>query len=104
MHWLVARQAAADSWSASSGLSVQNFIADPTGMHHYTGPTNYENFKFVLQTLDLAVYSLNYIHSVTPVIDIEDQLRRHATNFGLSRQFGPTESVCLWGEIGAWPS
>ena len=105
-------------------FSVMNFIGDPAGMHHYTGLTNYANFKFVLQTLGPAVHSLNYFYGITPAIDIEEQffltlikLRRHTTNFELSRQFGLTESgvsnvfitmvnfmACQWGEIEWWPS
>jgi len=80
-------------------FSIQNLVNDPQGVHFYTGLENYQNFKFVLDTLGTAAYHLNYYDGTLPDTGIEDQffctlikLRRHITNFELSRLFKLTES------------
>jgi len=105
-------------------FSAQNFVNDAPGIHFYTGLANYDNFKFVLDTLGPAAYNLNYFNGAQISISVEDQffltlirLRRHTTNFELSRLFKVSESnvtnifvtwinFCYlqWKEICWWPS
>jgi len=54
-------------------FSIQNIVNDPQGIHFYTGLENYQNFKFVLDTLDVLAYHLNYYDVTLPNIGIEDQ-------------------------------
>ena len=45
----------------------------PRAYIFYTGLENYQNFKFVLDTLGVAAYHLNYYDGTLPNIGIEDQ-------------------------------
>lgn len=105
-------------------FSVHNFEHDPAAVHFYTGLENYLKFCFVLNTLGPAAYHLNYIYHSVVSVSIPDQflivlmkLRRHTTNFELSRMFGVVESVISnifitwvvfmdkqWRELNIWPS
>ncbi|KAL3864497.1 hypothetical protein ACJMK2_006174 [Sinanodonta woodiana] len=49
-------------------FSIQNIVNDPQGIHFYTGLENYQNFKFVLDTLGVAAYHLNYYDGTLPNI------------------------------------
>lgn len=104
--------------------SIENFRKDSAGVHFYTGLENIFKFYFVLHTLGPAAYCLNYIYHNVVTIDIPDQffivlmkLRRHTTNFELSRMFGVSELVVInvvitwinfmalqWKEVNIWPS
>ena len=104
-------------------FSIENFVDDDAGVHFYTGLENYIKFNFVLSTLGHAAYCLNYAYINVTNVSVPDQffmvlikLRRHTTNFELSRMFGVSESVvsnifltwiCFmykqWREINIWP-
>ncbi|KAL3877459.1 hypothetical protein ACJMK2_035163 [Sinanodonta woodiana] len=50
-------------------FSIQNIVNDPQGIHFYTGLENYQTFKFVLDTLGVAAYHLNYYDGILPNIE-----------------------------------
>lgn len=81
-------------------FTIDNFEKDDAGIHFYTGLENYGKFFFVLHTLGPAAYCLQYAYHHVSNISVPDQfflvlmkLRRHTTNFELSRLFGIAESV-----------
>lgn len=108
----------------SPAFSIYNFENDPAAIHFYTGLENYLKFFFVLNTLGPAAFCLNYVYHAVENISVPDQffmvlmkLRRHTTNFELSRMFGIAESVISnifitwiifmekqWKELYIWPS
>ncbi|XP_052213324.1 uncharacterized protein LOC127849625 [Dreissena polymorpha] len=115
---------AAIQTTTTLAFSINKFEDDEAAVHFYTGLENYMKFFFVLNTLGPAAYHLNYVyHSITS-ISVADQffitlikLRRHMTNFELSRLFNVSESVVSnifitwvlfmekqWKEINIWPS
>ncbi|XP_061196585.1 uncharacterized protein LOC133204857 [Saccostrea echinata] len=105
-------------------MSIDNFTNDDAGVHFYTGLETLRKFYFVLRTLGPAAYYLNYVYHQVSNISVPDQfflvlckLRRHTTNFELSRLFGISEknvsnifSIWIlfmnkqWREIDLWPS
>ena len=92
-------------------------------MHFYTGLESYAKFLFVLNTLEPAVYCLRYIYFQIDSVSVENQLfislmklRRHATNFELSRFVSLSEASVnnivyrwilfmsrQWREANIWP-
>lgn len=104
-------------------FSVFNFQNDSAGIHFYTGLENYVKFCFVLNTLGPAAFCLNYVYHTVVNVHVLDQffivlmkLRRHTTNFELSRMFGVSESTISnivltwilfmskqWKELNLWP-
>ncbi len=97
-----------DSTRAAS-FSALRFQHDPAGMHHYTGLHNFKKFKLVLNSLGPAAYELHYLYGPVrndfPVIDqfflVLVKLRKHYTNFELSRFFDIAEAevyniFCSW--------
>lgn len=104
-------------------FSATLFICDNKPIHFYTGLECYEKFQFVLQTLGLAAYSLNYKYGAIHHISIEDQfflvlikLRLHKTNYELGTLFNLSEAdiynLCCtwirflslqWREVSVWP-
>ncbi|XP_069107329.1 uncharacterized protein [Argopecten irradians] len=103
--------------------NIYNFIDDDAGIHFYTGLENYSRFLFVLRTLGPAAYSLEYIGHQVCNLSVENQffmtlmkLRRHTTNFELSRLFGISDNTVSnivltwinfmylqWKELDLWP-
>lgn len=94
---------------ARPSMSAENFKDDPAGIHHFTGLETFAKFIFVLATLGGASYHLNYMYgNVKGNISIVDRfflvllkLRKHTTNFELSRLFNISESdayniFCTW--------
>ena len=97
---------------------------DDPGIHFYTGLENYNKFCMVLSFLGPAAHHLNYYLRWRPTLSIEDQffltlirLRRHRTNFELSRLFKMSKSgvtnifvtwvnfmACQFEEINWWPT
>ncbi|KAL3852885.1 hypothetical protein ACJMK2_016492 [Sinanodonta woodiana] len=60
-----------DFWTQSGDqpmFSIQNIVNDPQGIPFYTGLENYSNFTFVLDTLGVAAYHLNYYDGTLPNI------------------------------------
>ncbi|XP_069102281.1 uncharacterized protein [Argopecten irradians] len=104
-------------------FNIYNFIDDDAGIHFYTGLENYFRFLFVLRTLGPAAYSLEYIGHQVCNMSVENQffmtlmkLRRHTTNFELSRLFGISDNTVSnivltwinfmylqWKELDLWP-
>jgi len=83
-----------------AAYSIHNFEKDPAAVHFYTGLETYMNFVLVLHTLGPAAFQLNYVNHSVSNISVPDQLflvlmklRRHTTNFELSRMFSIAESV-----------
>ena len=86
-------------------MCIDNFEKDDAGIHFYTGFETISKFYFVLTTLGPAAYSLNHIYHQVTNISVPDQfflvlmkLRRHRTNFELSRLFNISEKkncICL---------
>ena len=88
--------------------SAERFKDDSDGIHFFTGLENYLKFMLVLQTLGSAAYELNYLYGAIHHIPVQDQfllvlmkLRRHMTNFELSRSFGISKAdvyniFCTW--------
>ena len=81
-------------------MSINNFTNDDAGVNFYTGLETLTKFYFVLRTLGPAAHCLNYIYHKVSNISIPDQfflvlckLRRHTTNFELSRLFGVSEKT-----------
>lgn len=79
-------------------MCIDNFEKDDAGIHFYTGLETYIKFYMVLRTLGPAAYCLNYIYHKVTNISVPDQfflvlikLRRHRTNFDLSRLFNVSE-------------
>ena len=92
-------------------------------MHFYTGLESYAIFVLVLNTLEPAVYCLRYIYFQIDSVSVENQpfmslmkLRRHATNFELSRFVSLSEASVnnivytwirfmsrQWREANSWP-
>lgn len=79
-------------------MCIDNFEKDDAGIHFYTGLETYVKFYMVLRTLGPAAYCLNYIYHKVTNISVSDQfflvlikLRRHRTNFDLSRLFNVSE-------------
>ena len=106
-------------------MSISNFIDDPAGIHDFTGLENYSRFQFTLATLGPAAHQLNYMYGNSPDrLSTEDlyfivliKLRKHYTNFELSRMFNVTEAdvyniFCTWvrflslqwREVSLWPN
>ena len=104
-------------------LAVDNFRHDDEGILFYTGIATYADFKLVLATLGEAAYNLNYLYNKVDQMSVEDQLfltliklRRHKTNFELSRLFSISEHSVTniwitwvnfiakqWRELDIWP-
>ena len=81
-------------------MSINNFTNDDAGVNFYTGLETLTKFYFVLRTLGPAAHCLNYIYHRVSNISVPDQfflvlckLRRHTTNFELSRLFGVSEKT-----------
>ena len=103
--------------------SIENFINDDAGIHFYTGLENYSRFEFVLRSLGPAAYHLEYTSHRVENLSIPNQffmttmkLRRHTTNFELSRMFGVSDNTvsnivltwiyfmnAQWKELDCWP-
>ena len=69
-------------------FSVDQFVKDDAAIQFYTGLSDYQTFKFVLNTLRPAAHSLTYYDGVTPPLHVLDQffltlirLRLHKTNY-----------------------
>lgn len=90
-------------------FSATKFINDPAGMHCFSGLESYEKFMFVLSTLGPAAYKLTYMYGpVSDSISVSDRfflilikLRKHYSNFELSRLFDVSEAevyniFCTW--------
>lgn len=104
-------------------MCIDNFEKDDAGIHFYTGLETYVKFYMVLRTLGPAAYCLNYIYHKVTNISVSDQfflvlikLRRHRTNFDLSRFFNVSEKTVSnvfytwilfmskqWREVDIWP-
>jgi hypothetical protein len=104
--------------------SIHNFENDEAAVHFYTGLETYMKFFFILNTLGPAAFCLKYVYHTVVNVSVPDQffivlikLRRHTTNFELSRMFGIAESVVAnifvtwiifmykqWNELNIWPS
>lgn len=89
----------------------------------FTGFSNYEHFKFVLDTLGPSAYELTYWNNINPRMSVEDQfllvllkIRRNYTNYELTRFFDRNDKVVTsvfvtwinfmflqWSEINWWP-
>lgn len=109
------------SWPS---LCVENFKHDDAAMLFYTGLANYSDFLFVLATLGDGAHNLNYLYNRVDQLNIENQffltlikLRRHKTNFELSRLFSVSEHSVIniwitwinfmsrqWKELDLWPT
>ena len=107
-----------------AAYSIHNFEKDPAAVHFYTGLETYMKFYLVLHTLGPAAFQLNYVYHSVSNISVPDQLflvlmklRRHTTNFELSRLFSISESVVAnifvtwvlfmyrqWKEVNIWPT
>jgi len=107
----------------SAPMSHKNFQNDDKGIHFYTGLETFVKFLFVFNTLGAASYQLCYLYGAVEM-DVIDQffltlikLRRHTSNFELSRWFAITEKqvysiFCTWirfmylqwKELSIWPS
>ena len=81
-------------------MSINNFTNDDAGVNFYTGLETLTKFYFVLRTLGPAAHCLNYIYHRVSNISVPHQfflvlckLRRHTTNFELSRLFGVSEKT-----------
>ncbi|XP_062610837.1 uncharacterized protein LOC134272644 [Saccostrea cucullata] len=105
-------------------MSIENFTNDDAGVNFYTGLETLTKFYFVLRTLGPAAHCLNYIYHKVSNISVPDQfflvlckLRRHTTNFELSKLFGVSEKTVSnifftwilfmskqWQEIDIWPT
>jgi len=90
-------------------FSVRKFENDPDGIHCFTGLATYQKFMFVLCTLGQAAHQLSYMYGpVKDTISVPDRfflvlikLRKHYSNFELSRLFEVSESdvyniFCTW--------
>ncbi|XP_062578650.1 uncharacterized protein LOC134240580 [Saccostrea cucullata] len=104
-------------------MCIDNFEKDDAGIHFYTGLETISKFYFVLRTLGPAAYCLNYVYHQVTNISVPDQfflvlikLRRHRTNFELSRLFSISEKTVSnifytwilfmskqWREVDIWP-
>ncbi|KAK3108230.1 hypothetical protein FSP39_003597 [Pinctada imbricata] len=102
---------------------IEKFMTDSAGIHFYTGLETYSRFQLVLRSLGPAAYCLNYHGHQVLNLSVENQffmtimkLRRHTTNFELSRLFGISENTVTnivltwirfiylqWKEINIWP-
>ena len=107
-----------------AAYSIHNFENDSAAVHFYTGLETYMKFFLVLNTLGPAAFQLNYVYHSVSNVTVPDQLflvlmklRRHTTNFELSRMFGIAESVVAnvfltwvlfmyrqWKELDIWPT
>ncbi|KAH3807343.1 hypothetical protein DPMN_135681 [Dreissena polymorpha] len=84
--------AAIQTTTTTRAFSIHNFDDDEPAVHFYTGLENYMKFFFILNTLGPAAYHLNYVYHYVSSISVADhffitliKLRRHMTNFELSR-------------------
>ena len=102
---------------------IENFMCDNAGIHFYTGLETYPRFQLALRSLGPTAYCLNYHGHQVLNLSVENQffmtlmkLRRHTTNFELSRLFGISENTVTnivltwirfiylqWKEINIWP-
>ncbi|CAC5386817.1 unnamed protein product [Mytilus coruscus] len=87
------------TWPA---LCVEKFEDDPAGMKFYTGLQSHYDFTFVLASLREAAYKLNYLYFRSEQLSVENQffltlvkLRKHKTNFELSRLFNISETAVI---------
>ncbi|XP_014675613.1 PREDICTED: uncharacterized protein LOC106815637 [Priapulus caudatus] len=107
----------------SCSYSARKFLFDDKGMQFYTGLDSYKKIELVLNTLGPAAYSLYYFNDTLPSLSVPDhffltlvKLRRHTTDFELSRLFEISEksvaNICVtwinfmaveWDEIDWWP-
>ena len=107
----------------NSSFSVENFRDDAVGMNKFTGLESFSKFLLVLNTLGPAAYCLNYVYHTVKNVSVPDQffmvlikLKRHYTNFELSRMFLVSESTVSnifltwilfmskqWRELKLWP-
>ncbi|VDI44139.1 Hypothetical predicted protein [Mytilus galloprovincialis] len=105
-------------------LAIENFRHDDAGVLFYTGLANYNDFKFVLASLGEGIYHMNYMYNRVDQLNIENhffltliKLRRHKTNFELSRLLSISEHSVTniwitwlnfmsgqWKELDLWPS
>ena len=104
-------------------MTLTDFIYDKEGLCYYTGIQDYETFQDVLRSLGPAAFHLSYWNSVSPAINVPDQLlltliklRSYRPNFELSRMFKIPESDVYgviitwikfmslqWQEVDLWP-
>lgn len=105
-------------------MSIENFHGDDAGVHFYTGIESVEKCFLILNTLGPAAYCLNYVYKRVTHISVPNQfflvlmkLRRHTTNFELTRLFDLSDrTMCnifltwilfmskQWRELDIWPS
>lgn len=110
-------------FSMAAVISHTMFKNDNRGIHFYTGLESFDKFVFVFQTLGEAAFHLTYMYGPIHSFDAIEQflmvlmkLRRHTTNFELSRLFVISEAdvyniFCTWirfmslqwQEISIWP-
>lgn len=108
----------------SRPFTLDKYAMDDAAIHFYTGLENYLKVCFVLSTLGSAQEHLDYMFGSVKDISVRDQffmvlmkLRRHYTNFELSRMFAICEKqvynifctwirfmTLQWNEINIWPS
>ena len=108
----------------AAGFGIRKFRNDDAAVHFYTGLETFRNVLFVLDTLGPAAYHLRYIYHKVTKLSVLDQfflvlikLRRHTTNFELSRMFEVSEATVSnifltwilfmnsqWKELNLWPS
>ena len=90
-------------------FSVHKFENNPAGIHCFTGLESYQKFIFVRNSLGQAAYELTYMYGpVSDFISVSNRfflvlikLRRHYSNFELSRLFAISEEdvynlFCTW--------
>lgn len=105
-------------------FSIRKFANDSAAIHYYTGLENYDKFQFVLSTLLPAAHHLKYRWRKCSDLSTENQffltcikLRKHTTNFELSRLFDISEFSVgnifvtwvnfmdkQWHELDIWPN
>jgi len=120
---LTETQDSSSQTKTSSSMTHSNFKNDDKGIHFYTGLETYQKFLFVLHTLGIAAFQLNYVYGAVHQLDVFDQfflimmkLRRHTANFELSRLFCTTQHevynivftwirfmALQWQQISIWP-
>lgn len=57
-------------------LCLENIVDDPRAVQYYTGLDNVDSFRYVLGTLGVAAYHLNYRWGTPRDISVENQFLR----------------------------